>query len=485
MCKKDVFLLFLVFVLSVLVRVPNLNRPLSKHHEFNAAFFLIPMEIWNQTSVGDYFFSPVLNYSNCSDKGINNFSAGETQKNGNYYYFSFGPGAYLIPYFFLTLVGVPTLLGLQIFSLIVHFFCALLLVKITRIFVPNSGRRSLLPGVFYLFAPASLWFHGNGYTHHSLVVLFFLGAVFCALKVRLNPRLFFPKFGLFIFLFLAVYTEWIGCILGFILVFLFLFQKMSSKLQIVSIVFSAVLLAISLLVFQYAFVVGLKDITTYLYDRFWSRSLLDKGLWSQLALVKKLAYWYLISFGVLLVLLSLSFYFVRKKRINFKGNLLYVVLVLPVFFHHFIFSEFTIAHDYSVLIDGTFLCILLGIMTMECPLQGRKFKIGLSFFLVVSMGHYYYINRPGDVGQNGDRYDDYQQIGTFIRKHASKDEVIFIEDLPDLPNPQVVFYAKRNFYSIDDKSEIAKKMKMRSEKKVFYMKLERFKRKEIKHIHLQ
>ena len=61
---KSKWLLLLIFFISVIIRIPNLDRPLSKHHEFNAALILIPIDNWNQTSPFDFNFGPVMSYQN-------------------------------------------------------------------------------------------------------------------------------------------------------------------------------------------------------------------------------------------------------------------------------------------------------------------------------------------------------------------------------------------------------------------------------------
>ena len=91
-----------IFLLSVGVRWPQLNRPLSKHHEFCTALSLRVMQIWYDNGIEKYNFNPVMTYNNPADKYINNNAntSGEMMdKDSNYYYVSHPPFAYYFPYF--------------------------------------------------------------------------------------------------------------------------------------------------------------------------------------------------------------------------------------------------------------------------------------------------------------------------------------------------------------------------------------------------
>ncbi|MFZ1659615.1 MAG: hypothetical protein WAT61_12375, partial [Flavobacteriales bacterium] len=46
MPRRHSLILLAVFLLSVLVRTPQLGRPLSKHHEFCTAVALVVMDVW-------------------------------------------------------------------------------------------------------------------------------------------------------------------------------------------------------------------------------------------------------------------------------------------------------------------------------------------------------------------------------------------------------------------------------------------------------
>jgi hypothetical protein len=431
------------------------------------------MEVWYQTSGCDYNFSPVLNYQNKADQGINNFLGEDTENSGNFFYLSFGAGSYVIPYFFLSFFGGPSVLGLQIFSLFVHLFCTLLLIKIAHWFLDKNNLNtsySLVSGIVYLFLPVTLWFHGNGYTHHSMVVLFFLASVFYTLKV-------FEKEGgrkelllLLISLFLTIYTEWIGCFLAFTIFSIAIYKR--NKL-IVFISILSVVLALGCVTWQYSSLIEINNFLNYLKDRFSVRSNLKEGEISYLAFLLKYMYWYVLGFGFALLLIIVNIILFLKNKVKINRKLYLLILFIPALLHHFIFPEFTFAHDYSVLIDASFLSVVSSILLASNQFKIKQTSYFIIGFTVVSFSifQYYIINRPGKISQRGENYSVFKNIGTFIHNNAQKDEVIFIQNLPDLPNPQVVFYSKRNFYSVNSKSEMKEIIISNQIKKVFFVKI--------------
>jgi hypothetical protein len=115
--------------------------------------------------------------------------------------------------------------------------------------------------------------------------------------------------------------------------------------------------------------------------------------------------------------------------------------------------EFTLCHDYSVLIDGIFLACLLGFVSSQIKLSNLKLTIALFIVFIASSLQYYYINPPGKYSFNNDSYDIYKKIGETIKHTSSTNETIFLSGFSSTinrNNPQIVFYAKRNFLPIDN-----------------------------------
>src|SRR5436190_14555087 len=94
--KNPLVILSCIFLLSVVVRIPTLDRPLSKHHEFCTAVSLRVLQIWDEAGIKTYHFNPVMTYPNAADKFINNFASASGKMmdaGGNFYYVSHPPFA--------------------------------------------------------------------------------------------------------------------------------------------------------------------------------------------------------------------------------------------------------------------------------------------------------------------------------------------------------------------------------------------------------
>ena len=114
-------IMLLIFSISVLIRLPSLNRPLSKHHEFVTAISLRVLQIWDKEGGAKYNYVPVMNYGGEANKHINNHAStveyGVEDAEGNYYYLSHPPLAYMAPYFVFKVLNIkPTVFSLQAFQ---------------------------------------------------------------------------------------------------------------------------------------------------------------------------------------------------------------------------------------------------------------------------------------------------------------------------------------------------------------------------------
>ena len=88
--KSVVTALAVIFLVSVLVRLPMLGRPLSVHHEWLTSTSLRHIQIFYENGAAKYHFSPVLNYNLSGDKYIREGYV-HNDSIGNTYYLSFPP----------------------------------------------------------------------------------------------------------------------------------------------------------------------------------------------------------------------------------------------------------------------------------------------------------------------------------------------------------------------------------------------------------
>lgn len=470
---KPFQIVLLLFLLAVLVRVPNLDRPLSKHHEFNAAFFLIPLEIWTEEGVQNHGHLPTYNYANPGDLFVPEpIAIASGEKSGRYYYLSLPPLSYIVPYYFFKCFGLqPSPLNLQFFNLILHALVLFFLFKtLTQFF---TEKNALMATVMYLFAPGPLWFHGNGYTHHVFAVLPLIMTIYFFVKCLKDEN---PNskhlFGFAVSLAVLLFSEWIGVFFTLTAFGIALVQFRSKKYWRVAFVSALVgLISLGLLLLLYVSFMGWEQYKSYMFDRFVERSGMESAV-GFFGYVVRWLYWSLVSYGLwmpLLFVAAILFFLKRKGAISSIQKQTILLIFLPLLMYHIVFREFAYVHEYSVLYHGllwAFLTVLflenIDWSQLELIQKIRPFlnaiKISsLSFVCALFIAQYYFINRPGEVGQNGDRYDQLMIIGQTIRQNVQPDERIFLH-IPDgsldFVNPQINFYAKRNFKPVQSRDEI-------------------------------
>lgn len=168
-------------------------------------------------------------------------------------------------------------------------------------------------------------------------------------------------------------------------------------------------------------------------------------------------YWFGFSFFLII------FHFIRNRFVSNQQSksVIYILLLFGILFH-FIFSNFTQIHDYSIIVNSVLLAILIREFLL---IFSFKHQLIISIILfITNVVQYFYINMIGDIAQNGDRYDMYKVIGEEINSKTSNDEVIFITGQYIDNCPQLLWYAKRNYYYIEDTNYCSYLHKLQSRK---------------------
>ena len=460
-----------LFLLSVLVRVPQLNRPLSYHHEFNPAMFLVTLEIWAEAGASSYSFAPVMSFDGEANKGIANppIEHGITERDGEFYYLTFPAGAYLLPHIaFKALRVEPTPLALQVLNLIIHLLCALLVAGIVLAMLPDDigpelerTRAAVVAGSLYLFAPALLWFQGNAYVFDALVLLFLLIVLAAAAPMLADPdRINLVSLAILACATVAgVLTEYVAALLA-LAVFLSALWNARTDLRYLWIAGATtvgVVAAVGLTLWQYSSLVGLDTYIEFLRLRFLERSqtpsshgTIDAGL---IQVIK----WYAFGFlPTLLFLASLLFLARGDSKSHPLARTEKVVLLLglaAVLMHHALLFGWTVRHDYSVIKAGIPLAILGGSLFARTRDRGRRWvvRVGVPLVLAVGALQFQFINRPGPVNISGLRYDHMETIGRTIAEHARPDDLVFLSG--HAPMPQILYYSGRNIQVVERKDE--------------------------------
>jgi hypothetical protein len=460
--KRTFPLLFGIFLLSVVVRLPELNRPLSKHHEFCTAISLRIMQIWYDNGIETYDYNPVMTYNNPADKYINNnanASGKMLDSKGNYYYVSHPPFAYYFPFFIFKILHIrPDVLPLQILNLAFHFISGLFVYFIVCLLSFNRARSlPYRPGVvafvIYTFLPITMWFQGNVYMSDMAVHLLFIIGVYTALKMIIRQKFYSPKY---IFLYivclaLMLYTSWLGVFFAIGILIYSLLHVRSIKGFNILIWTTAItsVLMLRLIVYQYSQINGVDSYLIEMFNRYTLRGSLegtDKGLFhfmfSYLWLLKTLLYNYIIHYIVVYLVIGLFIYLAasrKKLKIVFSENGYRFIwlAVLPVVLLHFFFLNYSV-QDFTALYASLFFSVLLGILYDKVKKSGavpiRAMQIGLVVTVLILVGQYYLMNYRNE--------GIYKWAGQQITKDTSKEDVIFWST--DDIEPQLIFYAQRN-----------------------------------------
>ncbi|MGB1247831.1 MAG: ArnT family glycosyltransferase [Chitinophagales bacterium] len=473
-------LLLLVFLLSVLVRMPNINRPLSKHHEFVTGLSVRIVQIMYEDGAVQHAFNPITNYNGLANKNINNHASTTgtmVNSEGNYFYVSHPPFAYMLPYAVHKALHIkPTVLSIQIFHLCINFLTALFVYFIICLLGQQKplGKvyiSALIGFIVYLFNPAVLWFQCNTYMSDMLVHFFFVLGVYTMLKLLMRKRFFSPKYLIIyaIVLFLMIYTSWLGLFFAFS-VFVYSLLKLRFEkvfLPLVFITMGITFFSLALIVWQASQIGGTQAYIIQMLDRFGERGSFG-GNGIGFALLAKLKAFGTVLFGfvtsylpVFLLMGTFGWLVITKAKLRIvftkNGYRFLWLSTLPVVLLHLSLMNYA-GHDFVNLYASLFFAVLIAILYDKLrqanTLPRTILNGGVVIVVLLSLGMYYYINRPGEYSMKGDYYAEAKEIGEYIQQDAKDDEVVFFIQSNDVyVEPQVVLYAQRNIERVVSEQE--------------------------------
>lgn len=487
--RKTLPILVLAFLLSVAVRLPELNRPLSKHHEFCTAVSLRILQIWYDNGIEKYNFNPVMTYNNPADKFINNeanASGKMLDADGNYYYVSHPPFAYYFPYAVFRMLHVrPDVLPLQLLNMLFHFLAAIFVYFTVCLLSFNRARSylhfpSFIAYCIYLFLPPTLWFQGNVYMADMAVHLPFVIGVYIVLKMILRQKFYVPKYiiGYILILFIMIYTSWLGVFYAFgVLVYSLLHVRTIKGFRVL--IWSTIVVTfftLRLITFQYSEINGMEAYIHEVINRYLIRgsvTQLHHGflhfLLSYFLLFKDILYNYLVNYLPIYLLIGgfiwISFTRAKLKIVFSDNGYRFIWLsVLPVVLMHLVFMQYS-AQDFTVLYASLFFSVLIGILydkVKKADIISDKALNGLVMLtIVVLIAQFYVTNLPGDKSITNQYYSRDKELGELIKAKCPKEKVAFITSPIGKPLPQMVFYAGRNILLIESYEEAAEFLKKR------------------------
>ena len=479
-------IVLLLFTLSIIIRLPNLNRPISKHYEFNSAVILINIISWRQAGGGDHFhYTPVMNFQNAGDKYLP-INLG-FDKNGNSIYLSFGPGWYIIPYFFYQLFQLPPLpIYLRILNLLFHLATVIMFFSLLEEIIPPGETRKykiITTGCcFLIFTPGLLWFLGNGYVTTGIMLPFILSVLLLMLPIMQDPgkirtgRLLL----LGILIISLVYIDWYILFLCF-LCSVIAFTKFRHNKKYGWLIFVLVISAFSgvaLIFFQFASQVGSEAVISYWFTRASERRIHVSGMPFLTSLYYLLIY-FLTCFLPLIILLLITYMQNPGKRIistwSEKELFFVKIFATSLIFYNLVLFDWSAGHEFTILPWSLLLCFVTAryIGTIK---NNHLFRGLLTLFMIWSIGQYYYINRPGPVSRDGMPYASFKQLGDSLKQVPSDYTICLNLE----QNPMVEYYAGRNILRLRDSISAIKTLEELGIKKAVWVTQKNYKLENIK-----
>ena len=463
---SPVYLLILAFTVSVFLRFPNLDRPLSSNYEWVTAHTLITLNIWKTEGITQHKFNPIYTFPNPNDRYIKCPISGVADSKGNYYYVSYPPFAFILPYIVFKVTHIPiNPISLQLFNIALHLGCLLFLYFLIKSFYQNTknGAYAALSGALvYLFAPINLWYHSNVYFADILVQLFFLSTLYFYYKYLATHRRE-HSIGLYISIFLMVYTEWLGVLLVAVL---FFHSAFFNKRKVMPMMIAAVsLAALGLVVLQYSLISGFEDFINTLLSRYSDRRGIQ-GVHSiltpeaHLHLVRLYLHHYYPYFVLLFSGFIAAFYLKKQANelfIHRREVSLLLLAGIPVLLHHYLLFEFTLVHELSLVKSAVPISLIISFLTYKIIATKKKTYLAvlqqlyfIIFVAMLSLGIYFYYSHIIWL-------DEFValKIGTQIKETSSPDETIFflttdtqgdfLVKAPDnyVVAPQIHYYSDR------------------------------------------
>lgn len=436
--------LWWLLLLLVVLRMPTLDRPLSKHDDFNNAVVLINAVSWQQAGgAGKFCFTPVMNFQGESNKLLE--KGNHIDANGNHVYLSFGAGWYVLPYFVFISLGIaPNELALEMLNLLVGLLSTVLLFRLLTTATQDKNA-SFNATLLFVLLPTPLWYMGHSYVTTGIMMPLLIGLLQLWYHMANQSRVSWQQYLLFFLLCLALsYFDWIGVFLPAGMAAWYLVQK---KWQRDSFLFIAVaglaaITAILLILSQFACHLGWEQVEGYWLSRFSERSV-SAGQSTIGQSLKIFLRFLLAGYGPLLLMMLISFFSASAKRAPHHWIHFAIGITLV---YNLVFLNWSLEHEFAWMVMSLLMILWLAFNRSDW-LAGKAGKRWMILAAGCSLAIYFFINQPGSISQSGQPYDLQKKLGEKIASSIPADAVIFT----NLSNAKIEeWYARRTFNQAAD-----------------------------------
>ena len=390
MKKRKLFLIFTVMIFIIVIISFSRYKSGDINYKCSDATWhtILTLKSYDETSINEHKFLPIVSLGEKDDKYIP-WGATVPDSKGNYYYTSFSPAGYVIPYIFIKIFNLSiSESSLYIFNSILlmlsTFLWGLLLYEIYKK-NKNVFIIMFIGLLTFIFSPEIL--HGMGivYWHQSVMQVTLLIQILSYYKMK-NSNSKLSKIVFYTFSLINPYIEWTGYVanVGFALAEFIYYFKKDKKKAFFKVFILGIITCLSFCIFSLHYLTVL-DRTLFfraLKNRFMSRNV------SSGVPIVNVFSGYLSSFLYLwlLILILIIWNFIKNKKIVLKHGLLFLVLFFPVL-ENIIMSQHAIQYSYDRM------KLIFGISFLICELSNNLFnknknklllKIPLLLIVIVS-----------------------------------------------------------------------------------------------------
>lgn len=348
---------------------------------------LLTVKAYSQTPVRIHKFLPIVSLGTVDDKNIP-WGATIPDKNGNFYYTSFSPAAYFLPFVFFKIFHLSASeKNLYVFNSILYVLSVILwLLFLTRIFANrrNEFFAAFLGAFVYAFSPEV--FHGMGvvYWSQSVFQVSFILQLFAYYLFRFEncEKARIPFYVLCV---LNPYIEWSGFVAngGFALAEFCMFfrtEKRSAFAQFFKIGFLTIF-SFVIFCFHYLLNVSPKLFFATVKSRFFARNIL-----TSVPILNLIGGYFYSFLWIWVLFFGLSIFLIAKnKKIIFEKRILLFLTLFPSF-ENLIMKQHAVSYTYDRMKLAFFISFCFCILVLSI-LDGCKNvkKYRLILFLAVIM----------------------------------------------------------------------------------------------------
>lgn len=344
---RAVFIIAVVFViLSAAIRyksgeIDYLDSDATWHT-------LLTIEAYNETPITQHLFLPIISLGKATDKNIP-WGATVSDRVGNYYYTSFSPAGYFLPWLFIKCfrLGV-TEKSLYVFNTFLLALSTIIWIRLLSRVYRKSKYKELLclvGSITYIFVPEIL--HGMGivYWHQSVLQVTLIMQILAYYEYTIQED---HKYKLIFFAMALVnpYTEWTGYVanIGFAVAELIRNRRHGVIKSFIEPIKIGIVTILSFLIFSvhYLFRIDADVFLLALKNRFMARNIT-----TNVALTDVFGgYYKSFLFVWILLLCFVVWNFIKNKRLEISNGLLILVMAFPVL-ENIIMKQHAVAYTYD------------------------------------------------------------------------------------------------------------------------------------------